>query len=153
MLIASSSGRDIDAEKSLNLQKLGKLPQIRNIIIIDDEPQDARHITAVLNLLLGRETQLRHFKSISQANQGLYKQAADLVVLDDHLPPLDRAESSIRSLRRHGITAPIIIVSGQLTRARRIELAALEPLAILEKDDINTFTFAEVLGRLAAKGA
>lgn len=149
MLFASSSGRDIDAEKSQNLQKLEKLPQIRTIAIIDDEAHDARHITAVMNLLLGRDVVIRHFKTIAQANREMHKQPADLVILDDHLPPLDRAESSMRSLRRQGVTAPVIIISGHLTRARRVELAALGALAILDKDDINSFAFAEILCRLA----
>lgn len=148
MHMAAAAGSDFDAEKSALLRKLGKLPTIRHVLIVDDDEQDARHISAVLHLLLGRDVEIASFRTIAAALQRLREQSPDLIVLDDHLPPLDRAESSMRSFRRFGCEAPVIVVSGILTRMRRIELAQLQVLYIMDKDDVNTFTFAEALGRL-----
>ncbi|MGQ0672287.1 MAG: response regulator [Hyphomicrobium sp.] len=152
MLIAATSGSDLDIAKSALLQRLTALPTIRRITIIDDNERDAKHISAVLHLLLGRHVEIVHQRNIAVAIQKLRDEMPDLLILDDHLPPLDRAESSLRSLQRFGFKSPFLIISGTVTRSRRAELAILNPLAILEKDEINTFTVAEALCRLVSPG-
>lgn len=148
MLVAAASGRDLDADKSAMLQKLGNLPAINRVAIIDDNDQDARHVSAVIHLLLGRHVDVAHYKNIAVAIQRIRDLMPDLLFLDDYLPPLDRAESSLRSLQRFGFAAPFVIISGTLTRSRRTELALLKPLCLIEKDDLNTFSIAEALSRL-----
>lgn len=148
MLFAASSGNDLVSRKSILMQGLARLPSFQRIAIIDDSDLDAQHLTATLNLLLGREVTIAHYKSVAVALDRTRKDRPDLIFLDDYMPPLDRAETSIRSLIRFGINAPIVIISGQLNRARRNELAKLNPVGILDKDEINTFAVGEVLLRL-----
>ncbi len=148
MHFAASSGNDLVSRKSILMQGLARLPAFKRIAVIDDNDLDAQHLTATLYLLLGREVAVAHYRSIAVALDRTRKERPDLIFLDDYMPPLDRAESSIRSLVRFGIHAPIVIMSGQLNRARRNELAKLNPIGILDKDEINTFAVGEVLLRL-----
>lgn len=148
MLLAASSGNDLASNKSILMQRLAKLPALGRIVVIDDNEMDAQHLIATLYLLLGRDVSIINFRSVAVALDRTRRDKPDLIFLDDHIPPLDRAESSIRSLHRFGVDAPIIVMSGQLTRTRRIELKRLGPLGILDKDEINTFAVGEVLLRL-----
>lgn len=148
MLLAASSGNDLVSTKSILMQRLASLPTIGRIVVIDDNEMDAQHLMATLFLLLGRDLVIVNYRSVAVALDRTRRDKPDLIFLDDHIPPLDRAESSIRSLHRFGIDVPIVVMSGQLTRARRNELRRLNPLGILDKDEINTFAVGEVLLRL-----
>ncbi len=150
MLVAASSGKDLVSEKSVLMQKLAKIPPIRSIQIIDDNRLDAEHVSAVLHLLLGRDVIITQHKSMAVALETLRRSPPDLIFLDDYLPPLDRAESSMKSLQRFGYTGPIVVMSGSFTRARKTEISAFKPLGLLPKDDINSFAMAEVLARLGS---
>lgn len=145
---SAGSGHDIASDKSTLLKRLKDLPPIRRIMIIDDSEQDCRHMVAALYLLLGRDVEISTFRNMAVAIDRLRREMPGLVFLDDYLPPLDRAESSIRSLQRFGFNGPVVIITGQMTRARRLELSRLGPLAVVDKDDINTTSLAEVLLRL-----
>ena len=149
MHIAASSGSELAARKSRLAQELHKLTGLRHIMVVDDNALDAQHVTAILHLLLGRTISIVHHKSVPMAIADLRSRMPDLLFLDDVLPPLDRAESSLKSLRRHGLVAPIIIMTAMLTTSRRKELMALEPLGILHKDDIDSLSVGEVLSRLS----
>jgi CheY-like chemotaxis protein len=146
---SGSSGKDLVSEKSLLMQKLSKIPPLRCIMVIDDNVLDSDHVAAVLHLLLGRDITIVKKRLMPAALEALRTMKPDLVFLDDYLPPLDRAESSIKGLARFGYTGPVVIMSGNFSRTRKMELAKYEPLALLAKDDINSFAIAEVLSRLA----
>lgn len=148
MLAASTTGRDLATLKSVLSQGLLKLPPLTSILVVGDNDQDAMHIAALMHLLLGRKVQVNRFKLVATAIFGIQKEMPNLVVVDDFIPPADRAESSIGSFRRFGYTGPIIVVSGMLTNERRREIAKLEPLAMMHKDEIDSFSVTEVLLRL-----
>ena len=145
-------GLELAAKKSRLTRDVQRLGNVRRIIIVDDNVRDGQHISAILNLLLGRAIHLTVFKSIANALVELRDHQPDLLFLDDLLPPLDRAESSVRSLRRNGLVAPIIVMSGMLTIERRKELAALGILGVIHKDDIDSVSIAEILVRLLPEG-
>lgn len=151
MLSAASSGNDIIGSKSALMRQLAKLPALHRIAIIEDQELDAQHLIATLNLLLGRDVSIAHYRNMPAALAGMRRVKPDLIFLDDHLPPLDHAESSMRSLARFSIDAPVVIFSGELTRRRRIELMRLEPLALIDKDDIDTLAIGNILLRLLPK--
>lgn len=148
MLIAASNEDNLISRKSRIAQELNKLTSVRNVMVIDDNPLDARHVTAILHILLGRGITVTHYKSVALAISNLRTQMPDLLFLDDVIPPLDRAESSLKSLHRHGLVAPIIIMTAMLTQARRKQLMGLDLLGILHKDDIDSFSIGEILQRL-----
>ncbi len=148
MSAASTTGRDLVTRKSVLSKELLKLPPLQSILVVDDNDQDAMHIAALMHLLLGRKIQVHRFKLVATAIFGIKKQMPDLVVVDDFIPPVDRAESSINSFRRFGYDGPIIVVSGMLTKQRRREISRLQPLAMLHKDEIDSFSVTEVLLRL-----
>lgn len=147
-MLMATAGSEFDSAKSAVLQRLAALPAIRRILIVEDDARQGRHISAVLHLLLGRQVMIDVFRSMSAATGGLRRGIPDLIVLDDHPPPMDRAVRSFNAIRRLGCAAPVVIVSSILTRERRIELSHLQALCIVDKDDVNTFVFAEVLARL-----
>ena len=148
MQIAAAQGSELVARKSRLARQMYKLTDVHRVLIVDDNLVDARHVTAILHLLLGRRIVVAHYKSIPAAIAAMRNQQPDLMFLDDVLPPLDRAESSMRSLRRHGFTAPFVIMTGMLTQTRRKELMALEPLGVLHKDDVDSLTVGEILIRM-----
>ena len=145
----SHSGGELGKIKSVMSQRLKAVSKIRNVAIVDDNDQDATHIAALIHLLLGRDVVVKRYKVVATAIFGIQKSMPDLVILDDYIPPLDRAESSVSSIRRFGFAGPFIVISGNLSRGRERDLAKLEPLGMIHKDEINSFTLTEVLVRLA----
>ena len=124
------------------------MPPLRRILVIDDNERDAKHVAVVLKMLLGADVQVTMHRYLAKAVAELQKGQPDLIVLDDHLPPMDRAETSAKALQRFGYVGPLIIMTGMLDRARRLELEQLNPLGLIHKDDLDSFSLSEVLTRL-----
>jgi hypothetical protein len=141
-------GRELAVRKSELARTMQRLEWIKSIFVIDDNARDSQHITAILHLLLGRTITARVFRSVPAALMDLKEGQPDILFLDDWLPPTDRAESSLRSLRRQGLVAPVIIMSGMLTIERRKALMGLDILGIIHKDDVDSFSVAQILTKL-----
>jgi DNA-binding NarL/FixJ family response regulator len=152
-MLATEYGKTDDAKsvlvrKSELAKRVQRLPQLRNIMVVDDTEQDARHVTVVMRLLLGADITVTSHRYLAKAVAELQKSMPDLLILDDHLPPMDRAETSLKAIQRFGFTGPFIIMTGMLDRQRRIELEKLGPLGLIHKDDLDSFSLSEVLTRL-----
>ncbi len=147
-MLAADDTRSVLVRKSELAKRMRLLPPLRNIMVIDDNEQDARHAAVVLQMLLGPELNLTSHRYLAKAVAELQRRMPDLVILDDHLPPMDRAETSLKALQRFGFKGPFIIMTGMLDRARKLELDKLNPLGLIHKDDLDSFSIAEVLIRL-----
>jgi DNA-binding NarL/FixJ family response regulator len=147
-MLAADDTRSVLVRKSELAKRMRLLPPLGNIMVIDDNEQDARHAVVVLQMLLGPEVNITSHRYLAKAVTELQRRMPDLLILDDHLPPMDRAETSLKALLRFGFKGPFVIMTGMLDRARKLELEKLNPLGLIHKDDLDSFSLSEVLGRL-----
>lgn len=114
-----------------------------DILLIDDSAFDAKALGALVRAAFGRDAQIRHATGLMRGRNMLLERMPDLILLDDMLPPSDRAEGSIAYLRTCGYAGPIVVVSGQMTRIRRLGLLQVGAADVLHKDDLNVASLAQ----------
>ena len=148
MTSSNGSGGDHLEKKSESVHLSRRLPQIGNILIIEDETFDADRLRATLRLVLGYDVAFRRASTLGLALDAVIAQMPDLVFLDDLLKPTDTASHTIPFLRRAKYEGPLIVVSGQVTRARKAELVALGANDIIHKDDVDSVRLAAALARV-----
>lgn len=121
------------------------LPQIRDVLIIEDETFDADRLRATLHVIFGRELRVRRAATIGSALDHVIESHPELVILDDYLKPNDTATLTIPFLRRAGYIGPIVVVGGAVDRKRRAELKALGASECIHKDDLDSVRIQEAL--------
>ena len=129
------------------------LPTYQDILIIEDENLDANRLEATLRSMFGYDLKLRRASTLSKAVDLLIERAPELVFLDDYLKPIDTAADSIPMIRRANYQGAIIVVSGELTRDRRLALIAKGATETIHKDELDSVAIAEVLTRIASAAA
>lgn len=144
---ASENGGDFLARRSEATHAKASLPELKNVLIVEDEGVDARRMTAVLRIVLGRDVELRLATSLDSAIDQVIQSNPDILFLDDYLKPNDSALQTIPMVRRAGYDGPIIVVSGEVDRPRRIELRKAGALEIIHKDDVDSVNVSEALIR------
>jgi CheY-like chemotaxis protein len=117
--------------------------QIADILIVEDSQIDGKTMSALLRSAFGRDVTIRHATSLIRAKTMLLERMPDLVVLDDIMPPKDRADTSIPYLRQNGVAGLVIVVSGEMTRVRRLKLLHAGANEVLHKDDLNVMSLLE----------
>jgi len=115
----TSSGGAFLARKSELLRARQGLPDLKDVLVVDDESFDAERLTATLRVMFGYEIEVRRAATLASALDRVIETLPEVIFLDDILKPADDAAQSIPYLRRAGYTGPIIVISGQATRARR----------------------------------
>ena len=116
---------------------------IADVLLIDDSQFDGKTMSALLRGAFGRDVVIRHASSMMRAKTLLLERIPDLIVLDDIMPPKDRADNSLADLRQAGFGGLIIIVSGEMTRVRRLKLLQAGANEVLHKDDLNVISLVE----------
>jgi DNA-binding NarL/FixJ family response regulator len=145
---SGGSGGDFLAKKS-DITKLRKaLPSLQNVLVIEDETFDADRLKATLRVMLGYDLDVRRAATLGTAVDAVLANRPELIFLDDVLKPSDNALDTIPFLRRAGYTGPIVVVSGQVTRKRRIELMAAGANDVIHKDDVDSVRLAEAMIRV-----
>ena len=91
---------------------------------------------------------MRRASTLGAALDAVIAKQPELVFLDDLLKPSDTASHTIPFLRRAKYEGPIIVVSGQVTRARKAELIGLGATDVIHKDDVDSVRLAEALARV-----
>jgi DNA-binding NarL/FixJ family response regulator len=127
--------------------------QFADLLIVDDSALDARAIGALLRSAFGRDADVRHAASLMRAKNMLLERMPQLIVLDDVLPPKDRAEGSIAYLRQSGFAGPVIVVSGEMNRHRRLSILAAGASGVIHKDDLNATSLAEAVSEIGSTEA
>jgi DNA-binding NarL/FixJ family response regulator len=144
------NGSEFLARRSDATLAKASLPKLSNVLVVEDEGVDARRLTAVLRIVLGRDVMLRLAPSLDKAIDEVLKSLPDALFLDDYLKPNDSALQTIPLVRRAGYPGPIIVVSGEVDRPRRIELRKAGASDIIHKDDIDSVNVSEALIRAYA---
>ena len=146
MAESSTSGGDFLDKKSGLTKSLKKMPQLTNVLVVDDCSTDIKRLRATLHLMFGYEIDVREANTLSSAIDQVLKHKPQLILLDDNLElSADRACDSIPYLRRVGYEGPIVVVSGVATRRRRMDLMKAGAAEVLHKDDIDSVRINEVL--------
>lgn len=123
------------------------LPAIRNVLLVEDDDSDARRFAATLRIVLGRGVNAARAESVGDVAAAIETSPPDIVFIDDYLKPDDSALETIPELRRAGYTGPIIVMSGEMGRARSIVLMAAGASVTMHKEDINSVTIADAMHR------
>jgi hypothetical protein len=153
MASANDVTTKLSSRKSMLLKNLVNVNGFKAIQIIDDNNLAGEHFTAVIHLLLGRRGIVSHQKSVVNGVRQMVRRLPQLVVLKDHIPPVDYADRSVATLRKYGYGGPIIITGDNFSRERRRSLLAIEPIEIIAYDDVDSWSVAECLIRVNVPAA
>jgi len=121
---------------------------MHDVLVVDDEAPDADRLRATLRVMFGYDVEVRHAATLGTAVDCVLKSQPQLIFLDDILKPSDRATDTIPFLRRAGYEGPIIVISGQVTKKRHVELLAAGATDVIHKDDLDSVRLGEALLRV-----
>jgi DNA-binding NarL/FixJ family response regulator len=147
-MTSASSGGDFLARRNELAHLSKRLPKLNDVLIIEDEQFDADRLRATLRLVLGYDVGMRRASTVGSALDAVMSKQPELIFLDDLLKPTDTASITIPFLRRANYQGPLVVVSGQVTRARRLELIGLGATDVIHKDDVDSVRLAEALARV-----
>ena len=150
--IKQGDGSHILAKRHETTLGTQALPDIRDILVIEDNELDNDRLHATLRLLLGRDLTIRSAATLATALDSVLAAQPDVVFLDDYLKPNDTALETIPFLRRAGYEGHIIVVSGEVDRQRRLRLIQAGASDAIHKDDVDSAKVAAALTN-AYKGA
>ena len=136
------------AKKSVINRARGKLPEFKDVVVVDDEAVDADRMFATLRVMFGYDVNVRRASTAGRAIDLVIDAKPDIIFLDDILKPSDDAVHTIPYLRRAGYDGPIFVVSGQVTRTRRSILMTAGATDVIHKDDVDSVRLSEVLHRI-----
>lgn len=144
-MAGGGSGGDFLAKKS-DVTKLRKsLPALNDVLVVDDEALDADRIRATLRVMFGYDIEVRRAATLGAAVDCVLAKQPDIVFLDDILKPSDLATDTIPFLRRAEYEGPIVVISAQLTKKRRLELLSFGAQEVIHKDDLDSVRLGEAL--------
>jgi len=92
-------------------------------------------------------SKIRRAPTLGGALDCVIQRKPDIVFLDDYLKPNDNASHTIPFLRRAGYEGPIVVVSGEVDRQRRILLMMAGAADVIHKDDLDSVRVAQALAR------
>ena len=147
-MIKQGAGSQILADRHDASQHQDGYSSLSDILIVEDSDIDGDRLRATLHLILGRDVAIRRATTLASALDRVLEQVPEIVFLDDYLKPTDSAVDSIPFLRRAGYEGHIVVISGEVTRARETELKGLGASTVLHKDDVDSAKVAEALRTL-----
>ena len=147
----SGAGGDFLARKSSATKIRLSLPEITDVLIVEDKAFDAERLKATLHVMLGYDLVIRHATTLGGAVDAVLARKPSIVFLDDYLEPNDNAADTLPYMRRAGYDGPIVVISGELDRQRRIVLMAAGAADLIHKDDLDSVRIAEALARAFKK--
>lgn len=145
---STGSGGDFLERKSRITKLRQSLPELRDVLVVDDDTGDARRLKATLRVLFGYQMEVRFASTVATALDCVIKKQPDLIFLDDILKPSDNASETIPLLRHAKYSGPIVVVSGQVTRARHQALRQAGATEVIHKDDVDSVRLAEAMIRV-----
>jgi response regulator of citrate/malate metabolism len=149
----SGVGGDFLTRKSDVIKTRLGLPSLKDVLIVEDDTNAADRLRATLHVMLGYGLTQRRATTLGSAVDCVIERKPDIVFLDDYLKPSDNASHTIPFLRRAGYTGPIIVVSGEVDRARQTVLMTAGAVDVIHKDDLDSVRIAEALNKAFKPGA
>ena len=145
---SAGSGGDFLAKKSGVIRARAELPDLTDVLVVEDENIDSDRMFATLRVMYGYDVKVRRAATLATAVDEVLKDKPQIVFLDDILKPSDDASQTIPFLRRAGYEGPIVVVSGQVTRTRRAVLLTAGATDVIHKDDVDSVRLTESLQRV-----
>jgi DNA-binding NarL/FixJ family response regulator len=145
---STGSGGDFLAKRSDVMRASSDIPDLKDVLVVEDENIDADRMFATLRVMFGYDVVVRRAATLAASVDEVLKRHPEIIFLDDILKPSDNASQTIPFLRRAGYLGPIIVVSGQVTRTRRPELLAAGATDVIHKDDVDSVRLTEALQRI-----
>lgn len=129
----------------------------RLAVVIEDDTADLKRVLGLLEHAFDGTGVAVGFTSVAEAIDarpvgGVGICRAQIIILDDHLGA-ERAEQSIARLRDAGFNGAVVILTGAFVKRRAIELLRQGAVQLLEKDQIDSTTFARILLQFAGADA
>lgn len=149
---SKGTGADYLVEKSDLARSSNVVPQLKDILIVEDENLPGDRLTATLRTMFGYDVEVRRAKTLAIALDLILAKKPELILLDDILKPTDTALDSLPLIRHAGFKGPVVIVSGQVDRHRRAELLEKGADDTINKDDLDSTAISKILQRLAKAG-
>ncbi|MGL4398208.1 MAG: response regulator [Hyphomicrobium sp.] len=146
----TGSGGDFLAKKSGLMRARSGLPALKDVLVVDDENLDTDRMLGTLRVIFGYDIDVRRANTLATALDAVMARKPELIFLDDILKPSDDAVHTIPLLRRSGFDGPIVVISGQVTRTRRVTLLGLGASEVIHKDDVDSVRLTEALHRVYA---
>ena len=113
------TGGDHLARRSELTASRAGMPELKDVLIVEDENFDAERLRATLRVLFGYTLDVRRATTLGTALDAVIERKPDMVFLDDYLKTNNSATQSIPYLRRAGFEGPIVVVSGEVDKQRR----------------------------------
>lgn len=148
---STGSGGDFLAKKSELMRAREGIPDLKDVLVVEDESMDADRMFGTLRVMFGYDLNIRRASTLAAAVDMVMARTPEIVFLDDILKPSDDATQTIPFLRRAGFEGPIVVVSGQVTRTRRTTLIAAGATEVIHKDDVDSVRLTETLQRIFNK--
>lgn len=139
------SGGDFLTKKSEVVKLRKQLPELHDVLLIEDEAFDADRLAATLRVIFGYDIDVRHASTLTRGIDCVLERLPQIVFLDDVLKPSDTAIQSIPFLRRAGYDGPIVVVSGQVTSKHAFDLKDVGATDVIHKDDVDSVRLGEAL--------
>ena len=140
-------GGDFLTRKSDVIKTRLGLPALKDVLIVEDDANAADRLRATLHVMLGYGLIQRRATTLGGAVDCVMERRPEVVFLDDYLKPSDNASHTIPFLRRAGFEGPIIVISGEVDRARQTVLMTAGAIDVIHKDDLDSVRIAEALNK------
>lgn len=130
------------AHRSSVTKERKALPLPTNVLVV--EPQTGisiKRLSAIVRIIFGYDGTLRTAASLETALDLITDSTPELIILEDDVIAPDATD--VMALRQAKFEGPIIVVSGQWSRARRNELCERGATEVLDKDDLDSVQLAE----------
>jgi DNA-binding NarL/FixJ family response regulator len=145
------TGGDFLERKSNVSKQRTALPKLHDVLVVDDSDVDANRLKATLRVIFGYEVEVRRAATLASAVDCVLNRQPDLIFLDDVLKPSDSAIETIPFLHHAKYQGPIIVVSGEVTRTRRVELLAAGATEVIHKDDVDSVRLTEAMVQIFSR--
>lgn len=144
-MASMESGGDFLERKSSATKQRMSLPSLRDVLVVDDSDVDANRLIATLRVIFGYDLQVRRAATLATTLDCVIERQPELIFLDDVLKPSDSATETIPFLRHAKYEGPIIVISGEVTRSRRVVLRASGATEVIHKDDVDSVRLTEAM--------
>ena len=98
---SGASGDHLARRSELSASRSG-MPELHDVLIVEDENFDAERLRATLRVIFGYTPTVRRATTLGSALDSVIEKTPDLLFLDDYLKPSDTAAETIPFLRRAG---------------------------------------------------
>ena len=144
------SGADVLAHISELARQRAELPRIAHIVVVSRQEATGNVIQSALRAVVGYETDIRVYRSVSEAGRGLSNPAPEIAFLsDDKTMSLDWCRLTLQSLRKGGLQCPVVFILDTISPQLSSQLFELGALDVFHRDEICGLNLRQSLLKLA----